>query len=274
MAAPARPAGALPLASTERYDHIADTGFRLATEQPLTTFSVDVDTASYSNVRRFLNQGRLPPPDAVRVEELINYFDYDVPQARESEALSLATDFTHSPFHAGNELLRISLRAAAARAASVPARNLVFLIDVSGSMESPDKLPLLQAALRLLAPQLNDRDHVAIVVYAGASGVVLEPTRGGNQAPILSAIDALVAGGSTNGASGIQRAYELATEHFDAAAVNRVILATDGDFNVGVTSQGALVRLIESERERGVFLTVLGFGTGNLNDSAQCTCTQ
>ena len=269
VAAPASPS---PLMlnqdfSTERYDHASETGFRLATEQPLATFSVDVDTASYSNVRRFLNEGRLPPADAVRVEELINYFDYDVPASADGQPLALATELTESPFHAGNQLLRISLRAAAPRSAAVPARNLVFLIDVSGSMDSPNKLPLLQAALRLLVQQLNDRDSVAIVAYAGASGVVLPLTRGGQHGRILAAIDGLGAGGSTNGAGGIQRAYQLAAEHFDPEAVNRVVLATDGDFNVGVTSEGELVRLIESERERGIFLTVLGFGMGNLNDS-------
>lgn len=255
-----------PTANTERYDRVAETGFRRASEQPLSTFSVDVDTASYSTVRRFLEHGHLPPPDAVRIEELVNYFGFEAP-ATSDQPLALSAEVTESPFHAGDELVRISLRASAPHHERVPPRNLVFLIDVSGSMESENKLPLLKQALSLLVEQLTARDRVAIVTYAGASGVLLPPTPGDRQRSIRAAIDGLVAGGSTNGGAGIQRAYELASEQLDPHAINRVILATDGDFNVGVTDQGSLVRLIERERERGVFLTVLGFGMGNLNDA-------
>ena len=269
--APAVAAGALsPLSNvptTERYAHRPETGFRLVREQPLSTFSVDVDTASYSNLRRFLEQGQLPPPDAVRIEELVNYFSYELPPPSAASPISILSEVTESPFHAERQLVRVSLQASAPKQREPLARNLVLLIDTSGSMQDDNKLPLLQASLRLLVGQLDARDRIAIVTYAGSSGVALPPTPGDQKQRIVSAIDVLGPGGSTHGAAGIQEAYALAGKHFDAKAINRVILATDGDFNVGMSDEGSLIRLIERERERGVFLTVLGFGTGNLNDS-------
>jgi Ca-activated chloride channel homolog len=256
----------LPL-DREQYDFIAETGFRSAAEFPLSTFSTDVDTASYSNVRRFLTYGRRPPADAVRIEELINYFSYATPEPSGDHPIAIATELTHSPFAKGHALARITLRASAPRAVEAPPRNLVFLVDVSGSMADANKLPLLKSAFELLVRQLGARDRVAIVTYAGESGVALPPTPGDDHARILSALARLGAGGSTNGAGGITTAYALARKHAQKGAVNRVILATDGDFNVGVSDRGSLVRLIEREREHGVFLTVLGFGMGNLQDA-------
>jgi Ca-activated chloride channel family protein len=264
-AAPGEPAPVAPAA--ERYDQVSESDFRLAREQPLSTFSVDVDTASYSNVRRFLMQGQRPPRDAVRIEELINYFPYDLPKPGGEHPIAVTTELTDSPFAGDRKLLRVALRASAPRDAVTPPRNLVFLIDVSGSMQDENKLPLLKAALALLVEQLDARDRVAIVTYAGSSGVVLPPTSGAEHARILEAIDALDAGGATAGAAGITTAYALAREQLRPDAINRVLLATDGDFNVGVSDRAALVRLIEREREHGVFLTVLGFGTGNLQDA-------
>jgi Ca-activated chloride channel family protein len=262
--APPAPAAA---ARTEQYDPIAEVDFRRADEQPLSTFSVDVDTASYSNVRRFLRNGQRPPKDAVRIEELINYFSYTAPAPQTGEALGVTSELADSPFEPRRKLLRVGIRASAPPAAAAPARNLVFLIDVSGSMQDEDKLPLLKQALELLSEQLGERDRVAIVTYAGSSGVVLEPTPGSDRARIHAAIDALGAGGATNGAAGIEQAYALARAVATPSAINRVLLATDGDFNVGVSDRGALVRLIEQERAQGIFLTVLGFGTGNLQDA-------
>ena len=257
---------AQPMAA-ERYAHQPETGFRQVSEQPLSTFSVDVDTASYSNLRRFIDQGQLPPPAAVRVEELVNYFSYELPPPAAEHPISVLTDVTESPFNAGRQLVRVSLHASAPKTREALARNLVLLIDTSGSMQAENKLPLLQASLRALVQQLGERDRVAIVTYAGTSGVALQPTSCAHKQRIIEAIEQLGAEGSTHGAAGIREAYALAGRHFDAKAINRVILATDGDFNVGVTDEGSLVRMIEQERERGVFLTVLGFGMGNLNDS-------
>jgi Ca-activated chloride channel family protein len=253
--------------NTEAYAHNADNLFKQVADSPLSTFSIDVDTASYSNVRRFLRDGQRPPIDAVRIEELINYFRYDYAQPDASAPFAVSTEVASAPWKQGHRLVRIGLRARDIAQADVPARNLVFLIDVSGSMQTPDKLPLLKRGLAMLIRQLRTQDRLAMVVYAGASGLVLPPTRGNEQDRMLEALAALEAGGSTNGAAGIELAYQVAAQQFVRGGVNRVILATDGDFNVGVTSEGELTRLIEEKRKSGVFLTVLGFGTGNLKDA-------
>jgi Ca-activated chloride channel family protein len=256
---------------TEAYKGIHDNPFRLVTEAPLSTFSVDVDTASYSNMRRFVEEGRLPPPDAVRVEEWVNYFGYADPSPPSAEPIYVATEVAECPWAKGHRLLRVALATPRIDQENVPARNLVFLIDVSGSMEDANKLPLLKRGLALLTRQLRPIDTVSIVVYAGASGLALPPTSGAEQSKILAVLDRLEASGSTNGAEGIELSYELAQRNFKHGGINRVLLATDGDFNVGVTSEGALERLIEEKRKTGVFLTVLGFGEGNLKDSTMET---
>lgn len=253
--------------SRENYNVIDENDFHAARSQPLSTFSIDVDTASYSNVRRFLNQGRLPPKDAVKLEEFINYFSYSDPAPRDGRPFAVTTEVSRSPWADQNKLVRIGIRGKDVSTDKMPPSNLVFLLDVSGSMNSPSKLPLLKNAFRLLVSNLRARDRVAIVVYAGAAGVVLPSTRGNNKAAIVAAIDRLSAGGSTAGGAGIELAYDIARRNFIQGGNNRVILATDGDFNVGTSSEGALVRLIEKKRKSGVFLTVLGFGTGNYQDS-------
>lgn len=253
--------------NTEAYDRIDDNGWQRVADKPLSTFSVDVDTASYSNTRRFLNQGQRPPKDAVRIEELLNYFSYDYPQPSSEAPFSITTELGDAPWNARHKLVHIGLQGRRIADESMPPRNLVFLIDVSGSMMSPLKLPLVKKSLSMLAGHLTERDRVAIVVYAGASGLVLPSTSGSDRTAILAAIDALEAGGSTNGGAGIQLAYQVASQHFIQNGVNRVVLATDGDFNVGVTNQGDLLRLIEQRRTTGIFLTVLGFGMGNVKDS-------
>jgi hypothetical protein len=252
---------------TEAYARIDDSPFFTTAARPLSTFSVDVDTASYANTRRFLRDGHLPPPDAVRIEELINYFHYDYPAPARGEPFSITTDVAASPWNPRFRIVRIGLQAPRIDDAKVPARNLVFLLDVSGSMATPDKLPLLKQALGMLVEQLRPQDKVAIAVYAGASGVALPASAGDHKDVIRNAIARLEPGGSTNGAAGIRLAYDLAEAGAIAGGINRVILCTDGDFNVGVTSEGELTRLIEAERGRGVFLTVLGFGMGNLKDA-------
>ncbi len=253
--------------NTETYDRIYENRFLNSRANPLSTFSIDVDTASYSNTRRFLTQGILPPHGAVRIEELVNYFSYGYPEPRGAEPFSITTEIAAAPWKPEHKLLHIGLKGKSIQSGQLPPRNLVFLLDVSGSMDEPNKLPLLKKAMALLARQLTARDRVAIVVYAGASGLALPSTAGDRPGEILAALDHLEAGGSTNGAQGITLAYQIARDHFQANGINRVILATDGDFNVGVTSQDELTRLIEKERESGVFLTVLGFGTGNYKDS-------
>ena len=251
----------------ERYAEISENPFLEASRAPLSTFSIDVDTASYANVRRYLNDGRLPPKDAVRIEELINYFEYDYPQPVGDVPFSVSTETAVSPWNAKHKIVQIGLQGKKIALDNTPAANLVFLIDVSGSMNSPDKLPLLKEGLRTMVSQLKPQDRVAIAVYAGSSGLVLPSTSVSNKGEIIAALDDLQAGGSTNGGEGIRLAYTVAANNFINGGNNRVILATDGDFNVGVTSDEALVSLIEQKRKSGIFLSVLGFGTGNLNDS-------
>ena len=250
----------------EQYDRFDDNPFMEVAKQPLSTFAIDVDRASYANVRRFLQQGRTPPRGAVRIEELINYFPYDYPDPDDGP-IAVNAEVAPAPWRREHQLVRIGLQAKRVRVDHLPPSNLVFLIDVSGSMQSADKLPLLKTAFRLLVQQLRPEDRVAIVVYAGRAGVILESTSGARQQRILAAIDGLEAAGSTAGGAGLRRAYAVAAEQFIAGGNNRVILATDGDFNVGESSDEEMVDLIESKRKTGVFLTVLGFGQGNLQDA-------
>jgi Ca-activated chloride channel family protein len=252
---------------TEAYTHLAENGFRSVASSPLSTFSIDVDTASYANVRRFLTEDRLPPPDAVRIEELVNYFRYDYPAPTGSDPFSVSVEVASAPWKSEHRLVRIGLRGRDVTFERRRPTNLVFLLDVSGSMVSANKLPLVKKSLRLLVDQLDERDHVAIAVYAGAAGAVLPPTSGDSKGEILGAMERLSAGGSTNGGEGLVLAYRMARENLDREGVNRVVLCTDGDFNVGTSSEGELVRLVEREAESGVALSVLGFGTGNLKDS-------
>lgn len=253
--------------NTEAYAPIDENPFRKVDDHPLSTFSVDVDTASYANVRRFLADGELPRKDAVRIEELMNYFPYDYPAPAGDVPFSVTAEVGACPWKKDHRLVLLGLQGKRIEETDLPPRNLVFLLDVSGSMFPPNKLPLLKAAMRLLVERLRAQDRVAIVVYAGASGVVLPSTSGDRKDAILAALGELEAGGSTNGGAGIKLAYRIAQDSFIENGVNRVVLATDGDFNVGVTNQGDLVRLIEEKRRSGVFLSVLGFGEGNLKDS-------
>ena len=264
MASPAAPMYRPPT-DREGYAAVDEVGFKAATDAPLSTFSIDVDRASYANARRFLTDGRLPPEDAVRVEEFVNSFDYGLDGPAEGRPFAVSTEITDAPWAPNHHLVRIGLQGQRIETEDLPPANLVFLIDVSGSMQSPDKLQLLQRAFRLLVREMRPQDRVALVVYAGASGLRLPPTS--DKARILAAIDDLRAGGSTGGAEGLRLAYQVARQNFDPEATNRVILATDGDFNVGVSSDAEMQRLIEAERASGVMLSVLGFGTGNLQDS-------
>ena len=253
--------------NTENYDAITENGFHSTTAEPLSTFSVDVDRASYSNVRRFLREGSMPPVDAVRIEEMINYFPYRAVQPPGDDPFGVITEIAPAPWQPRHLLARISLSAASVDLAGMPPANLVFLIDVSGSMQAPNKLPLLQQSLRLLVNELRAQDRVAIVVYAGNAGLVLESTPGSQKERILDTIAQLEAGGSTAGGAGIRLAYDIARQHHINGGNNRVILATDGDFNVGVSSDAEMVRLIEEKRRQGTYLTVLGFGMGNIKDN-------
>lgn len=256
-----------PGMNTERYERLDDNPFFTAKDSPLSTFSIDVDTASYANVRRFLEQGSRPPKDAVRIEELINYFNYKYPAPTGTSPFAVHAEVFACPWEPTHQLVKLGLKGREIDTAKRPAANLVFLLDVSGSMESPNKLALLKTALKMLTTQLREDDRVAIVVYAGASGLALPSTPGSQRGRIISSLEELQAGGSTNGAAGIQLAYRTAEEHFIKGGINRVILATDGDFNVGVSSDGELTRLVEEKAKSGVALTVLGFGMGNYNDS-------
>ena len=253
----------------EEYERIVDNPFHVAASEPLSTFSIDVDTGSYSNVRRFLTQNGLPPKDSVRIEELLNYFPYEdnPPSASSPDPFAVYIEVAGCPWESSHRLARIGIAAKPIDQSKRPPSNLVFLVDVSGSMQAPNKLPLVQWSLRRLVEQLGENDQIAIVVYAGASGLVLPATSCIRKAEILSAIDQLRAGGSTNGGAGIQLAYDVATQQFIKNGTNRVILATDGDFNVGVTSQEELVRLIQAKAKSGIFLSVLGYGMGNIKDN-------
>ena len=253
--------------NTEAYDRVEDNPFLDVRQNPLSTFSIDVDTASYANVRRFINSGRLPPRDAVRIEEMINYFRYDDPQPNGEAPFSVSLEVAPAPWMVDHQLLRIGLKGAAFEKEDRPPSNLVFLLDVSGSMRSANKLPLVKKSIALLVEKLGERDRVAIVVYAGASGLALPSTSCDQKATILGALERLGAGGSTNGGAGITLAYQTAAANFRSDGINRVILATDGDFNIGLTDQGGLTRLIEDKARSGVFLSVLGFGMGNYKDS-------
>jgi len=253
--------------NTESYARVEENGFLAADRNPLSTFSIDVDRASYSNVRRFLLEGQLPPKDAVRIEEMVNYFSYEAPAARGEHPFTVVTEVADAPWAPRHRLLRIALHSPRVELGSLPPSNLVFLVDVSGSMNAPDRLPLVKQSLRMLVDQLRPRDRVAIVVYAGAAGLVLPSTPGSERARILDALERLEAGGSTAGGAGLRLAYEVARENHLPGGNNRVILATDGDFNVGVSSDAEMVRLVEEKRRQGTFLTVLGFGRGNLRDS-------
>jgi len=259
----------------ERYTHFDDNPVHSAAADPVSTFSIDVDTASYSRLRRFLNLGQTPHVDAVRTEELINYFNYGYtppPDAQQPFAVHL--EMGPSPWHTEKQLLKIGLKGFERAHEDLPPANLVFLIDVSGSMRGPDRIDLLKRSLGLLVRKLRPEDRIGIAVYAGAAGVVLEPTPGDAQAKVLAALDRLEAGGSTNGGAGIQLAYNLARQAFADEGINRVILATDGDFNVGTVDERALQQLVERERGSGIGLTVLGFGTGNYNDALMQTLAQ
>ena len=250
----------------ERYDGEEVSPVKLVKAEPVSTFSVDVDTGAYANTRRFLSQGQLPPRDAVRTEEMINYFRYDYPAPDDrSQPFTVTTDLATSPWNENTYLMRIGLRGYDLPRAERPPANLVFLMDVSGSMASPDKLPLVKTALAGLASELGEKDTVSIVVYAGAAGLVLEPTN--DVRKIRSALDQLQAGGSTAGGAGLKLAYKIAEDNFIKGGVNRVIIATDGDFNVGISDRDALVEMIEDKRDSGITLTTLGFGTGNYNEA-------
>lgn len=257
------------LENKEEYSQLVENQFLEAKKDALTTFSIDVDMAGYSNIRRMLNDGLMPPKDAVRIEEMINYFDYDYPQptAESKDPVTINTEYTHSPWNPGLKLMKIGIQARKIATDKLPASNLVFLIDVSGSMQDPNKLPLVKKGFNLLIDQLREQDKVSIVVYAGAAGMILPPTSGGEKSKIKDALEKLEAGGSTAGGEGIKLAYKMAEENLMKDGNNRVILASDGDFNVGVSSEEDLKKLIEQKREKGVFLSVLGFGMGNYKDN-------
>ncbi len=253
--------------NTEEYSNIAENAFHETTLEPLSTFSIDVDAASYSNVRRFINDDQLPPAGAVRTEEMINYFKYQYPQPAGKEPFSINTEVSNCPWNAEHRLVLIGLQGKIIPTENLPASNLVFLVDVSGSMMSENKLPLVKTSLKMLADQMREKDKISIVAYAGNAGLVLPATSGAEKIKIKTAIDALEAGGSTAGGAGIQLAYKTAAENLFKGGNNRVILCTDGDFNVGASSDDAMVSMIEKERNKGIFLTVLGFGMGNYKDS-------
>jgi Ca-activated chloride channel family protein len=256
-----------PPQNTEEYAPIYENAFLAAQANPLSTFSIDVDGASYSNTRRFIQEGALPPADAVRLEEFINYFDYNYPQPTGSDPFSITTEVATTPWNPETKLVHIGLQGRRMESEKLPPNNLVFLIDVSGSMDSPDKLPLLKNSFDMLIDQLRPQDRVSMVVYAGAAGMVLPPTSGSDKETIREALGRLSAGGSTAGGAGLMLAYQAAKQSFIKGGSNRVIIATDGDFNVGISNDDELVRLIEEKRKSGVFLSVLGFGTGNYKDA-------
>lgn len=256
-----------PAEDREGYQHIDDNAIVQAAQQPISTFSIDVDTGSYSNVRRFLSAGSLPPVDAVRVEELINYFRYDHPAPTNDKPFAVRTELATTPWNKDSLLLRVGIAGRDIATADLPPANLVFQVDVSGSMDAPDKLPLLRSSLKLLVRQLRKQDRITLVTYAGNTAVVLPPTPGDQQGRIVEAIDSLQSGGSTAGASGIELAYKAAQQGYLRGGINRILLATDGDFNVGVTDFDALKGMVSEKRRSGVALSTLGFGTGNYNDN-------
>ncbi|MCD0278999.1 VWA domain-containing protein [Xanthomonas melonis] len=256
-----------PVENRESYQTLSDNPIVQAAENPVSTFSIDVDTGSYSNVRRYLTSGSLPPVDAVRVEEMINYFRYDDPAPRDGQPFAVRTELAPAPWNGKHLLLRIGINGRDVPTTALPAANLVFLVDVSGSMDAPDKLSLLQSSLKLLTRQLRAQDRITLVTYAGSTAVVLPPTPGDQQARIVEAIDSLQSGGGTAGASGIELAYRAAQQSYLRDGINRILLATDGDFNVGVTDFDALKGMVAEKRRSGVALSTLGFGTGNYNDT-------
>jgi Ca-activated chloride channel homolog len=253
--------------NTEDYSSVQENGFKNVYHNPLSTFSIDVDNASYSNIRRFINMGQLPPKDAVRIEEMINYFNYDYKQPEGEKPFSVTTEIASCPWNKSHNLLLIGLQGKEIGKENIPPSNLVFLLDVSGSMNDPNKLPLVKSALKMLVEELRPQDKVSIVVYAGAAGIVLDATPGSNKKKIIEAIDNLNAGGSTAGGEGLKLAYKIADENRIEKGNNRIILATDGDFNVGVSSDSEMEQIVSAEREKGTFITVLGFGMGNYKDN-------
>lgn len=256
---------AYPPHNTESYAYTPENTFQHVKDHPLSTFSIDVDNASYTNTRRYLEGGSLPPADAVRIEEFINYFQYDYPQTSGPVPFAIHTELAGCPWNAEHHLMMVTLKGKSIPFESMAPLNVTFLLDVSGSMSDENKLPLLKKSLGLLVEKLRPKDKISIVVYAGAAGVVLEPSN--NKEEILSALNRLEAGGSTAGGQGIQLAYEINKKHFIENGNNRIILATDGDFNIGASSDGEMTRLIESKRDQGIYITVLGFGMGNYKDS-------
>ena len=253
--------------NTESYASLEENAFESPKTNPLSTFSIDVDNASYTNIRRFINNGQDVPKDAVRVEEMMNFFKYSYPQPENEHPFSINTEYSKSPWNTNHKLLKIGLQGKNVPMDNLPYSNLVFLVDVSGSMVDDNKLPLLKESMSILVKQLRKKDKVSIVVYAGSAGVVLEPTAGDEEDEIMEAFDQLNAGGSTAGGEGIELAYKLAKQNFIENGNNRVIIATDGDFNVGTSSDDDMIKLIEEKRKSGIFLTVLGFGMGNYKDS-------
>ena len=253
--------------NTEEYSYTPENGWMSVAASPFSTFAADVDTASYANLRRMINQGKNVPADAVRIEEMLNYFHYNYPAPQDGEPFSVVTRLAPCPWNTETDLFLVGLQAGEVKESDRPASNLVFLVDVSGSMDEPDKLPLVQRAFRMLAERMDEHDRISIVTYASQDDVILEGTPGDEHTVITSAIEDLFASGGTNGSAGIQTAYSLAEKYFIEGGNNRVILATDGDLNIGITDEGSLTRLIQKKAESGVFLSVLGFGWGNLSDS-------
>ena len=258
--------GSLSYQNNENYSHITSNSFKNVIDEPLSTLSIDVDTASYGHMRRYLQQyNEFPPVDAIRIEEMINYFSYDYPQPNGDDPLTIIAEISDAPWHNENKLVHIGIQGKKIDISKAPASNLVFLIDTSGSMS--DDLGLVKKSIEMLVYNLREEDSISIVAYAGSAGLVLRPTSGADKRTILSALNRLQSGGSTAGGAGIELAYKMAKQNFIHNGNNRVILATDGDFNVGVTSQGGLIRLIEKKREDHIYLSVLGFGHGNYQDS-------
>ena len=253
--------------NTEDYSAIHESGYRKATDEPLSTFSIDVDKASYSNIRRFINGGQLPPKDAVRIEEMINYFHYNYPEPENDEPFRIVSEFTTCPWNDDHQLVLIAIQGKEVSSVDLPTSNLVFLIDVSGSMQAANKLQLVKSSLKMLVNEIRPQDKVAIVTYAGSASIALESTSGTNKRKINEAIDQLKAGGSTAGADGIKMAYKVASENFMKEGNNRIVMATDGDFNVGQSSDAEMERLVTLQSNHNIFLTVLGFGMGNLKDN-------